>query len=295
MGLIAAKCTNCGANIEVDDSKEAGICSHCGTAFITEKVINNYVTHNHIVADKVEIFADTQKIKLEKVRKRIGEIQLGKNQTVPSQDSYLKYKLFMRSIYFYIAIATFVFVSMLSTHFIYKTKYDAWVAEIKAHKIEPTVSLGVNEADKEKRLYFLGVYEEEWSSYNNLWVRSFLYWQDGEFHVSVKQAEVSSFYGSAQKVKANGYNVIERFPNIGEVFVAQNILFILIAILACIFISVNTVFCIKAYRHKSNFIHELEAGYDLPILYLQEKFLAGEITKNQYSHSRALRIKEIIY
>lgn len=45
MGLIAAKCTECGANIEVDDSKEAGICKYCGTAFITEKAINNYTTN----------------------------------------------------------------------------------------------------------------------------------------------------------------------------------------------------------------------------------------------------------
>lgn len=51
MGLVAAKCTQCGANIEVDDTKEAGICKHCGTAFITEKAINNYTTNitNHIV------------------------------------------------------------------------------------------------------------------------------------------------------------------------------------------------------------------------------------------------------
>lgn len=45
MGLVAAKCTQCGANIEVDDSKEAGICKFCGTAFITEKVISNYNTN----------------------------------------------------------------------------------------------------------------------------------------------------------------------------------------------------------------------------------------------------------
>lgn len=48
MSLIAAKCTQCGANIEVDPAKEAGICSHCGTAFITEKAINNYnISHVH--------------------------------------------------------------------------------------------------------------------------------------------------------------------------------------------------------------------------------------------------------
>jgi len=44
MPLIAAKCTQCGSSIQVDDTNEAGICIHCGTAFITEKAINNYNT-----------------------------------------------------------------------------------------------------------------------------------------------------------------------------------------------------------------------------------------------------------
>lgn len=46
MALVPAICTECGAQINIDDSKEAGICTHCGTAFITEKAINNYVTNN---------------------------------------------------------------------------------------------------------------------------------------------------------------------------------------------------------------------------------------------------------
>ncbi|MEY8338202.1 tetratricopeptide repeat protein [Lachnospiraceae bacterium 62-35] len=46
MPLVAAKCTQCGANIEVDNTKEAGICKFCGTAFITEKAINNYIINN---------------------------------------------------------------------------------------------------------------------------------------------------------------------------------------------------------------------------------------------------------
>lgn len=45
MPLVPAKCTQCGANIEVDDTKEAGICRFCGTAFITEKAITNYNTY----------------------------------------------------------------------------------------------------------------------------------------------------------------------------------------------------------------------------------------------------------
>ena len=42
MALVPAICTQCGAQIEVDDTHEAGVCNHCGTAFITEKAINNY-------------------------------------------------------------------------------------------------------------------------------------------------------------------------------------------------------------------------------------------------------------
>lgn len=45
MALVAAKCPQCGANINVDATKDAGICEYCGTAFITEKAINNYNTY----------------------------------------------------------------------------------------------------------------------------------------------------------------------------------------------------------------------------------------------------------
>lgn len=37
MGLVAAKCAQCGAAIEVDESRESGYCPHCGTKYITEK------------------------------------------------------------------------------------------------------------------------------------------------------------------------------------------------------------------------------------------------------------------
>lgn len=50
MGLVAAVCTQCGAGIKVDNTKEAGICEYCGTAYVTEKIINqysSYVTNNY--------------------------------------------------------------------------------------------------------------------------------------------------------------------------------------------------------------------------------------------------------
>lgn len=51
MPMVAAKCTQCGANIEVDASHEAGICPHCGTAYITEKAIHNYNYQTNINAN----------------------------------------------------------------------------------------------------------------------------------------------------------------------------------------------------------------------------------------------------
>ena len=55
MPLVAAKCTQCGANIEVNPSHDAGICPHCGTAYVTEKVIKNYITNNNLNVGAVNI------------------------------------------------------------------------------------------------------------------------------------------------------------------------------------------------------------------------------------------------
>lgn len=46
MPLVPAKCTQCGANLDVDSTLEAVICPHCKTPFITEKAINNFNTTN---------------------------------------------------------------------------------------------------------------------------------------------------------------------------------------------------------------------------------------------------------
>lgn len=56
MSLVQAKCTNCGANLEIDNSKDAAICQFCGTPFIVEKAINNYNTINNIKADVVNVY-----------------------------------------------------------------------------------------------------------------------------------------------------------------------------------------------------------------------------------------------
>lgn len=56
MPFVPAKCTECGAILKVDQSKDAAICQHCGAAFVVEKAINNYTVHNHINADTVNVY-----------------------------------------------------------------------------------------------------------------------------------------------------------------------------------------------------------------------------------------------
>ena len=56
MPLISAKCTNCGANLEVDNAKEAAICPYCGSAYVVEKAVNYYNTTNNITANVVNVY-----------------------------------------------------------------------------------------------------------------------------------------------------------------------------------------------------------------------------------------------
>ena len=47
MPMTAARCTQCSASLQVDSSKDAAICEHCGTPFIVEKAINLHKTTIH--------------------------------------------------------------------------------------------------------------------------------------------------------------------------------------------------------------------------------------------------------
>jgi len=56
MSLVQAKCTSCGANIKVDQEKDAANCEFCGAAFIVEKAINNYnIANAHISTQTVNV------------------------------------------------------------------------------------------------------------------------------------------------------------------------------------------------------------------------------------------------
>ena len=44
MAFVVAKCTECGGQLEVEQSKKAANCQYCGNAFIVQEAINNYNT-----------------------------------------------------------------------------------------------------------------------------------------------------------------------------------------------------------------------------------------------------------
>ena len=48
MGMVPAICTQCGAQINVDNTKETAICEHCGTPFIIENAVSKNSINNSI-------------------------------------------------------------------------------------------------------------------------------------------------------------------------------------------------------------------------------------------------------
>ena len=42
MPIVKAQCTNCGGNLEVDNSKDAAICPFCNTPYVVQQAINKF-------------------------------------------------------------------------------------------------------------------------------------------------------------------------------------------------------------------------------------------------------------
>jgi hypothetical protein len=75
---VPAKCTQCGAALEVDKSQDAAICPYCKTPFIVDKAINNYNVGNidTISAAVVNVYDQDTSEELEhKDRIRLAELE----------------------------------------------------------------------------------------------------------------------------------------------------------------------------------------------------------------------------
>lgn len=73
MALVSVKCTNCGGEIQLDENREFGYCSSCGSKVMVEQSITNIkqLNGNVIVDGNVQIIDSREKIERETKMKRI--------------------------------------------------------------------------------------------------------------------------------------------------------------------------------------------------------------------------------
>ena len=56
MGFVMGKCPNCGANLKINEDRDAAVCQYCKTPFIVEKAINIYTAEQmNLKANYVDV------------------------------------------------------------------------------------------------------------------------------------------------------------------------------------------------------------------------------------------------
>ena len=81
MGLIAAKCSECGAPIEVYETRKFGFCPNCGTKYVTQDVVQNvrqnyYTIQQNQIENAVFQGGDTERTCFERFDafRRLGQL-----------------------------------------------------------------------------------------------------------------------------------------------------------------------------------------------------------------------------
>lgn len=90
MPLIPAQCTNCGAELEVDSSKDAAICPYCNSAYVVEKAINNYNVTNNIENSVVNIYSNSAQVKSDfEIEGHTLKAYIGESEVVDNIPSHI--------------------------------------------------------------------------------------------------------------------------------------------------------------------------------------------------------------
>ena len=79
MPLVKAQCTNCGAMLDVESTKDAAICPHCGTAYIVEKAIQQFNIHNTNIIQNATLINESEYQRL--IQAAEGFVKLGDNKS----------------------------------------------------------------------------------------------------------------------------------------------------------------------------------------------------------------------
>ncbi len=125
MSLVKAQCLNCGANLEVDNSKDAAICPYCKTAYIVETAIEQY---NH------KINSHGAKSTTDMIKDGIAQIRLEKYDDAEKKFHEISYDN-PEDWRGWFGLALTEFLSKTNTMFPMNEKsWDLCPAEIRMHK-----------------------------------------------------------------------------------------------------------------------------------------------------------------
>lgn len=151
MGLIAAKCSECGAPIEVDDTRKFGFCPNCGTKYVTQDVVQNFQQNYYTInQNKIEnaVFqgGDTERTYFERFDafRRLG--QLAQAGDVAEQ---MREKFPQKAVTWYCSLYVAYELSI--------DKFD-WIVQnnIPQARDELKGGFGLDETKKWLRQWFLG-------------------------------------------------------------------------------------------------------------------------------------------
>ena len=151
MGLIAAKCSECGAPIEVDDTRKFGFCPNCGTKYVTQDVVQNvrqnyYTIQQNQIENAVFQGGDTERTCFERFDafRRLG--QLAQARGVAEQ---MRKKFPQKAVTWY--------CSLYEAYELSIDKFDGIVQNyIPRERDELKGGFGLDETKKWLRQWFLG-------------------------------------------------------------------------------------------------------------------------------------------
>lgn len=103
MPLIPAKCTECGANINIDSEKKLGVCEYCGQPFVVQEAIQNFNTsynitnNNNISAKVVNVYDNKSSDFIIKAGELVEYNGSSQNVLVPDSVSSIGFRVFLES------------------------------------------------------------------------------------------------------------------------------------------------------------------------------------------------------
>ena len=146
-GLVPAVCTQCGATLTVDPSKDAAVCQYCGTAFIVANAINQYkIAHADIHADKVEVHTKSKTEAALDYMKERQKVRAEEKRAKAEADRKRLIKIL--PIYVVVMVVVFVMIFVMNN----KREKEATAEEVALQQTVEEVQTLINEGRYDEAL-----------------------------------------------------------------------------------------------------------------------------------------------